>query len=205
LQKFEVKSFADEKWWEVFQDPKLQELIRVALQQNYDVQIAAARILEAQASLGITRADQFPTVSGQATANNERSPRSKFVPAVTTSTNQVGLSLFWDLDFWGKYRRATEAARTNLLASEWARREIIAQRIANLTSAYFQLRVLDLQLEISRQTLASRLDSLQFTRLLAEGGATSMLDVRQAEQLVFTAGAEIRARATIRKLPAIRA
>jgi outer membrane protein, multidrug efflux system len=123
----------------------------------------------------------------------------------TTSTNQVGLSLFWDLDFWGKYRRATEAARTNLLASEWARREIIAQRIANLTSAYFQLRVLDLQLEISRQTLASRLDSLQFTRLLAEGGATSMLDVRRAEQLVFTAGAEIRARATIRKLPAIRA
>jgi Outer membrane efflux protein len=148
LQKFEVKSFADEKWWEVFQDPKLQELIRVALQPNYDVQIAAARILEAQASLGITRADQFPTVSGQATANNERSPRSKFVPAVTTSTNQVGLSLFWDLDFWGKYRRATEAARTNLLASEWARREIIAQLIANLTSAYFQLRVLDLQLEM---------------------------------------------------------
>lgn len=189
--KNEVKSFADEKWWEVFQDPKLQELIRVALQQNYDVQIAAARILEAQASLGITRADQFPTVSGQASANNERSPRSKFLRAYTTSTNQVGLSLFWDLDFWGKYRRATEAARANLVASEWARREIITQMIANLTSAYFQLRAFDLQLEISRQTLASRQDSLRLTRLLAEGGATSMLDVRQAEQLVFTAGAEI--------------
>lgn len=189
--KNEVKSFADEKWWEVFQDPKLQELIRVALQQNYDVQIAAARILEAQANLGITRADQFPTVSGQASANNERSPRSKFLRAYTTSTNQVGLSLFWDLDFWGKYRRATEAARANLVASEWARREIITQMIANLTSAYFQLRAFDLQLEISRQTLASRQDSLRLTRLLAEGGATSMLDVRQAEQLVFTAGAEI--------------
>jgi multidrug efflux system outer membrane protein len=187
----EVKSFADEKWWEVFQDPKLQELIRVALQQNYDVQIAAARILEAQASLGVTRADQFPTVSGQATANNERSSRSKFLSAYTTSTNQVGLSLFWDLDFWGKYRRATEAARANLVASEWARREIITQLIANLTSGYFQLRAFDLQLEISRQTLASRQDSLRLTRLLAEGGATSMLDVRQAEQLVFTAGAEI--------------
>ena len=95
------------------------------------------------------------------------------------------------MDFWGKYRRATEAARANLLASEWARREIITQLIANLTSAYFQLRALDLQLEISRQTLASRQDSLQLTRLLAEGGATSMLDVRQAEQLVFTAGAQI--------------
>lgn len=189
--KNEVKSFADENWWEVFQDPKLQELIRVALQQNYDVRIAAARILEAQASLGIIRADQFPTVSGQAAANNERSPRSKFLPAYATSSNQVGLSLFWDLDFWGKYRRATEAARANLVASEWARREIITQLIANLTSAYFQLRAFDLQLEISRQTLASRQDSLRLTRLLAEGGATSMLDVRQAEQLVFTAGAEI--------------
>ena len=92
--KNEFKSFADEKWWEVFQDPKLQDLIRTALQQNYDVRIAAARILEAQASLGITRADEFPTVSGQAAANNERSPRSKFLPAYTTSTNQVGLSLF---------------------------------------------------------------------------------------------------------------
>jgi outer membrane protein, multidrug efflux system len=189
--KNEVKSFADEKWWEVFQDQKLQELIRVALQQNYDVQIAAARILEAQARLGVTRADQFPTVNGQAAANDERSPQSKFLPAYTTSTNQVGLSVFWDLDFWGKYRRATEAARANLVASEWARREIITQLIANLTSAYFQLRAFDLQLEISRQTLASRQDSLRLTRLLAEGGATSMLDVRQAEQLVFTAGAEI--------------
>jgi multidrug efflux system outer membrane protein len=189
--KKEVKSFADEKWWEVFQDRHLQELIHTALQQNYDVRIAATRILEAQARLGITRADQFPTVSGQAAGINERSPQSTFLPAFTASTNQVGLSLFWDLDFWGKYRRATEAARANLVASEWARREIITQLIANVSSAYFHLRALDLQLEISRQTLASRQDSLRLTRLLAEGGATSMLDVRQAEQLVFTAAAEI--------------
>ena len=189
--KNEVKSFADEKWWEVFQDRELQELVRTALQQNYDVRIAATRILEAQARLGITRADQFPTVSGQAAAINERSSRSKFLPAFTTSSNQIGLTLFWDLDFWGKYRRATEAARANFVASEWARREIISQLIANLTGAYFQLRALDLQLEISRQTLAERQDSLRLTRVLAEGGATSMLDVRQAEQLVFTAAGEI--------------
>lgn len=189
--KSEVKSFADEKWWEVFQDRQLQELIRTALQQNYDVRIAATRILEAQARLGITRANQFPAVNGQASAINERSPRSKFLPAFETSANQAELSLFWDLDFWGKYRRATEAARATLVASEWARREIITQLIANLASSYFQLRALDLQLEISRRTLASRQDSLRLTRLLAEGGATSMLDVRQAEQLVFTAAAEI--------------
>ena len=187
----EAKSFADEKWWEVFQDDQLKELIRTALQQNYDVRIAAARILQAQAQLGITRSNQFPTVNGQASATNERNPQTTFIPAFETSANQTGLSLFWDLDFWGKFRRATEAARASLVASEWARREVITQLIANLASAYFQLRAFDLQLEISKRTLASRQDSLRLTQLLANGGATSLLDVRQAEQLVFTAAAEI--------------
>ena len=100
-------------------------------------------------------------------------------------------SLAWDLDFWGKYRRATEAARADLAASEWARQEVITALIANLASAYFQLRALDLQLEISQRTLESRQDSLRLTRLLADGGSTSMLDVRQAEQLVFTAASEV--------------
>ena len=187
----EAKSFADEKWWDVFQDEELRQLIRTALAHNYDVRIAAARMLQAQAQLGITRSQQFPTINGQASAINERSAKTKFVPAFETSANQVGLSLFWDLDFWGKYRRATEAARGNLLASEWARREVIAQLVENVVSAYFQLRALDLQLEISQRTLEDRNGSLRLTRLLAEGGATSMLDVRQAEQLVFTAAAEI--------------
>jgi outer membrane protein, multidrug efflux system len=187
----EAKSFADEKWWEVFQDEQLQQLIRTGLQQNYDVRIAAARILEAQARLGITRADQFPQVAGEASALNERSERQKFFSPSETSFNRVGLDFNWDLDFWGRFRRATEAARANLVASEWARQEIITQLIQNLATAYFRLRALDLQLEISRSTLASRQDSLRLTRLLAEGGSTSMLDVRQAEQLVFTAAAEI--------------
>ena len=95
------------------------------------------------------------------------------------------------MDFWGKFRRATESARASLLATEWAQREIITELIANLTGAYFQLRALDLQLDISRRTLASRQDSLRLTNLLAQGGATSMLDVRQAEQLVFTAASEV--------------
>jgi multidrug efflux system outer membrane protein len=187
----EARSLADEKWWEVFQDERLKELIKTALQQNYDVRIAAARILQAQAQLGITRADQFPTISGDAGATNQRTAKQKFLPGIETNTNRVAGALFWDLDFWGRYRRATEAARANLVASEWARREVITVLIARLTGAYFQLRALDSQLEISRRTLASRQDSLRLTRLLAEGGSTSMLDVRQAEQLVFTAASEV--------------
>ncbi len=103
----------------------------------------------------------------------------------------MDVSAAWELDFWGKYRRATEAARANLLASEWARQEVLATLVANMSHAYFQLRALDRELEISKRTLTSRQESLRLTRILADRGSTSMLDVRQAEQLVFTAAAEI--------------
>jgi len=186
-----AESLGDQKWWEVFQDKRLQDLIQTALQQNYDVRITATRILEAQAQLGITRADQLPTVNAEAQAVNQRSARGKFFPAFETNSNQVDLSLAWELDFWGKYRRATEAARANLLASEWAREAVISTLVSDVATAYFQLRELDLQLEISRRTLVSRQDSLRLTQMLANGGATSMLDVRQAEQLVFTAAETI--------------
>ena len=186
-----AESIGDQKWWEVFQDPQLQDLIHTALQQNYDVRIAATRILQAQAQVGITRADQLPTISGGVEAVNQRSARSKFFPAFETSSNQVDLSLAWELDFWGKYRRANESARANLLATQWARQAVISTLISDVAAAYFQLRELDLELEISRRTLASRRDSLQLTQTLASGGATSMLDVRQAEQLVFTAAETI--------------
>jgi len=189
--KGESASLGDQKWAEVFQDEQLQNLIRTALQQNYDVRVAAARILEAEAQLGITRADQFPTIAGGAEATNQRSPQSRFLPAFETSANQVNLSLSWQLDFWGKFRRATEAARANLLASQWARQAVITTLVANVATAYFQLRELDLELEISQRTLVSRQDSLRLTRLLADRGATSMLDVRQAEQLVYTASEQI--------------
>ena len=186
-----AESLGDQKWWEVFQDEELQKLIRTALEQNYDVQIAAARILQAQAQLGITRADQLPSITAGASAVDQRSPQSKVIPAFNSSANQVSLSLAWELDFWGKYRRSTEAARANLLASEWARQEVISTLVANVASAYFQLRELDLELEISKGTLASRKDSLKLTQLLADHGATSLLDVRQAEQLVFTAAEQV--------------
>jgi multidrug efflux system outer membrane protein len=184
-------SLADQKWWEVFQDEQLRTLIRTALQQNYDLRIAASRVLEAQAQLGITRADQFPTVSGGAAIADVRTAQSKFLPAFETSTGQVNASAIWTLDFWGQYRRATEAARANLLASQWAQQEVVSTLVADVAAAYFQLRALDLQLEISKRTLNSRQESLRLTRVLADGGATSLLDVRQAEQLVFTASAEV--------------
>ena len=187
----ESASLGDQKWRDVFQDEQLRSLVRTALQQNYDLRIAASRILEARAQLGITRADQFPTVSGGAGITDVRTAQSKFLPAFETSSAQVNVSAAWELDFWGKYRRATEAARANLLATEWARQEVASTLVANVAVAYFQLRALDLQLEISKRTLDSRQESLRLTRLLANGGSTSLLDVRQAEQLVFTASAEI--------------
>jgi multidrug efflux system outer membrane protein len=186
-----AESLGDQKWWEVFEDQQLQDLIHTALKQNYDVRIAATRILEARAQVGITRADQLPTISGGAEAVNQRSARTKFFPAFETSSNQVDLSLAWELDFWGKYRRATESVRANLLATQWARQAVISTLVSDVAAAYFQLRELDLELEISRRTLASRRDSLQLTQTLARGGATSMLDVRQAEQLVFIAAETI--------------
>lgn len=189
--KTETASIGDQKWWEIFQDEQLRSLIRTALQQNYDVRIAAARILAAQAQVGITRADQFPNVNAGAGISDNRSAKSKFLPAFEGSTGNVALSAAWELDFWGKYRRATEAARANLLASEWARQEVLATLVANVAGAYFQLRALDLELEISKRTLASRQESLRLTQFLADHGSTSLLDVRQAEQLVFTAAAEV--------------
>jgi len=187
----QLAALGDQKWWDIFQDEQLRMLIRIAVVQNYDSRIAASRVLEARAQLGITRADQFPSLNAGAAISDNRTAQSKFVPAFETSTGQVNVSAAWELDFWGRYRRATEAVRANLVASEWARREVISTLVANLASAYFQLRALDLELEISKRTLNSRQESLRLTKILADGGSTTLLDVRQAEQLVFTASAEI--------------
>lgn len=189
--KGDATSFGEQKWWDVFQDEQLKGLIKTALQQNYDIRRAGTRILQAQAALGITRSNRFPTIAADASAFNERAACQLSIPAIETSTNRVGLDFNWELDFWGKFRRATEAARANLAATEWGRQEIATELVANVASAYFTLRALDLQLEITRRTLTSRQDSLRLTKLLADGGSTSLLDVRQAEQLVFTAGSEV--------------
>ena len=109
--KGDTTSFAEQKWWDVFQDEQLKELIKTALQQNYDLRRAGTRILQARATLGITRADQFPTISADASGLNKRISGQSGIPPVETSTNRVGLDFNWELDFWGKFRRSTEAAR----------------------------------------------------------------------------------------------
>jgi multidrug efflux system outer membrane protein len=182
----------DQKWWDVFQDPVLQQLIRLALQQNYDVRIAASRVLQAQAQLGITRADQFPTVSAGSQVSGQYIPKtSSAFPAYRTNAGELDLSVVWNLDFWGKYRRQTEAARASVLASQWGQRAILSSVVSSVATAYFTLRELDWALDLSKSTLAARQNSLQLTNVLARNGSASALDVRQSEQLVYTAAETI--------------
>ncbi len=187
-----TESLGDEKWWTLFRDRQLQSLVRTALQQNYDLRIAAARIVQAQGQLRVTRADQFPTVNIAPEDTGQRNPPlGGFIPAYTYNALVVGLTSTWNIDFWGRYRRATESARATLLANQWAQKLVVSNLVAGVASAYFQLRALDLQLEISQRTLASRQNSLKLTQTLESGGAVPMTDVLQAQQLVETAAANI--------------
>ncbi len=187
-----MQSLGDEKWWDIFQDPQLQTLIRTALKQNYDVQIAATRILQAQSQLVITRANQFPNAGVGPSVSSVRSPG---IPGVFKSysylADQLAISGSWNIDFWGRYRRATEAARASLRATEWGQRAVISTLVENIAAAYFRLRELDLELDIAKRTLGSRQQSLKLTTTLEQGGATSLVDVRQAQQLVETAAEAI--------------
>jgi multidrug efflux system outer membrane protein len=171
----------------VFPDPDLQKLIRTALMQNYDLRVAAARILQAQSQVTIARAPLFPTVDGSVTGpynaytGSERpSPDSTFQP-------QAGFGVAWELDFWGKFRRSTEAAQAQLLASEDGRYAVMATLVTEVGQAYLTLRALDLTLEISNRTVASRKKSLELVQARLDGGVAGILDVRQAETLLYTA------------------
>lgn len=187
-----AQSLGDEKWVDVFQDPVLQQLINTALKQNYDVQIAATRVLQAQAQLGITRANQFPMIGGGVQIISERNPKvAGSLVSYQTNVGEVALSAIWNLDFWGKYRRQTEAARAELLATEWGRRAVLSSVVASVAAAYFQLRELDMALQIAKNTLSSRQNSLHLTNVLADHGSASLLDVRQSEELVYTASEAI--------------
>ncbi len=186
-----TQSLGDQKWWEVFQDEQLQKLIRTALQQNYDVRIAATRVLEAQQQVVLAHANQLPNVNVSGTGTGLHNPATGPIPAYSFNFGRITANAAWDADFWGKYRRATEAARASLLATDWARQEVNATLVSNVAAAYFQLRELDLELDISQKALASRKESLDLTKTLEEHGINSILDVRQAEQLVYTAAADI--------------
>jgi outer membrane protein, multidrug efflux system len=186
-----TQSLGDQKWWEVFQDEELQKLIRTALQQNYDVRIAATHVLEAQEQVVLARANQLPNVNVTGTGTGLHNPATGPIPSYSFNYGRITANAAWDTDFWGKYRRGTEAARANLVATDWARQEVNATLVANVATGYFQLRELDLELDISQRALASRKESLDLTKTLEEHGINSILDVRQAEQLVYTAAADI--------------
>jgi outer membrane protein, multidrug efflux system len=188
----QASSLGNEQWWQLYQDPVLTQLIHTAIAQNYDLRIAAARVLEAQAQVGITRSNQFPSASVGADIYSQQNPKvSNVFPAYQVNAGELNLSVIWNLDFWGKYRRQTEAARAQLLATEWGQRAVISSLVANVATAYFQLRALDNELEISQRTLASRQESLKLTKFLESHGSNSGLDVSQAEQLVYTASETI--------------
>jgi multidrug efflux system outer membrane protein len=187
-----IVSFGDEKWWDVFKDPQLQQLIRTALKQNYNVQIAASRVLQAQSQLVITRANQFPSINGNAEVAGLRQPGIPNVfPSYTYWADELNASASWNIDFWGRYRRATEAARANLRSTEWGQKAVISTLVEDLATAYFELREYDLELQIAKRTLESRQQSLGLTETLETGGATTLVDVRQAQQLVEEAAETI--------------
>ena len=187
----QLDSFGQQQWWKVFQDSKLQDLIRTALEQNFDVRIAADHILEAQQQLNIANSYELPTITASTGPSDERVEKILTNKPYTWGSYQVSGSFAWDLEFSGKFRRMIEASKANLLASQWARQEVIATLIADVAGAYFQLRELDRELEISKRTLVSQQESLGLTKLLADHGSVSMLDVRQAEEAVYTAAENI--------------
>ncbi len=185
-------SLGDEEWSRVFQEPELQDLIRKALANNYDVRIAAQRILEQQAQVRIVRSQEFPAVTVGGTGVGASVPSSLGVQLPSPlSAGALSVSASWTPDFWGLYRRQTEAARDQLLAQEWARRAVQMTLVQQVATDYIQLRALDRQLEITRETLRVRQDSVDLTRTLESGGSVPLSDVRESEQLLYTASSQI--------------
>jgi multidrug efflux system outer membrane protein len=189
-------SIAELKWFEVFQDERLQELIRVALVQNYDLRDAIARVDQARANLGITQADQYPNFgAGGGFTSIELSREGAFSIPNGNRRRDFGtvfLSLFtFEIDIWGRLRRATESAQAQLLASDWNRKTVITTLISDVATAYFNLLELDMELAIARNTLGTRQESLRLIRTQLQGGVGTLLDVRQGEQLVYGAAQSV--------------
>jgi multidrug efflux system outer membrane protein len=186
-------SLGDQQWAQVFRQPELQDLIRVALDNNYDVRIAAQRVLEGQAQLKITRSQSFPTVSvgGTGIGADLGSGVGNGLPSGALAAGFFNLSAAWTPDFWGLYRRQTEAQRAELLGQVWAQRAVRMTIIQQVATAYFHLRSLDEQLSIAQRTLKARHESVQLTRTLESGGSVPLADLRQAEELEYTAAVQV--------------
>jgi len=183
----QAASYADLPWWQVFQDPQLQELIRTALKQNYDLQLATERINAARAQVAISRSRLFPQVQGNGDFSGGKEHNFQ------TKSNFLLLTAdaAFQLDFFGRLRRATEASRAELLATEDARQTVILTLVSDVASAYFALLQLDLQLQITRETVKTQQDSVKLTKLRVEHGVATRLDVLQAQQVLDSANAQI--------------
>src|SRR5215510_13407949 len=190
-------SIGDLKWFEVFKDEELQKLVRTAVAQNYDLRAAVARINAARANLGLARSDQFPQVGVGADLTTTRNSRNGQFGASPLGgrTRSIGgffLNLLnFELDIWGRLRQQTKAARAELRASEEDRKAVMTIVVGDVASAYFSLLELDSELEIDKRTLATRENSLQLIKIRQQGGVATMLDVRQAEELVYQASQTI--------------
>jgi multidrug efflux system outer membrane protein len=190
-------SLADLAWWQLFADPVLQKLIRMALQNNNDLQLAVARVSEARALFGIARSAQFPQLDAGADYKNRRYSETGFQPVDKLGVNpdmdlyRTNLDLSFEIDLWGRLRRATEAARAEMLASEENQRTVIMTLVSDVAQSYFDLLDLDREAEIDRRTLESRRMSLELVRRRYDEGLASELDVRQAEEVLAAAAATV--------------
>lgn len=189
-------SFADLPWWEVFQDPQLQELIRKALQQNKDLKIAAARVEEARGLYRAKRGEQYPelgfiTSGSQTFTTKQKLDDEGNLGSINRTYAAVGMDLSYQVDLWGRYRRASEAAQAQILAQEEFRRMVYLTLVSDVARAYFELRSLDLEREIAKSTAGVRGRSLGLIRQRLKGGIVSLLDVRQSEAELAIANSEI--------------
>jgi len=187
-------SFGDLQWFEVFKDDKLQELIKIALRENYDVMIAAQRVLQAREQVVIQRSFLFPSVNLGGQMESIRTSERGFTPGVPRTERLAGLvfgDLSWEIDFFGRIRRATEAARAEFFASEENRKFVIQTLVTDLARAYIELRALDQQLEISNRTVKVREESLKLVKARFDYGWDSLTPVLMTENLVYGARAAV--------------
>jgi multidrug efflux system outer membrane protein len=184
------ESFGDMKWWAVFQDQALQNLIKTALQNNYDIRIAATRVLQAEANVGITRANQFPQVNGSGAIINERNQITEFTKINAPTYGSLDIQLSYIVDFWGQFRRATEAARAQLLATEFGQNVVRTTLVSSVASNYFLLRAYDSQLKYANDTIAADTEILKLNNIRFKGGEASAMEVYQAEVLLQAAQAQ---------------
>jgi multidrug efflux system outer membrane protein len=197
LPPAQAESIADLKWFEVFKDEKLQELIRTALERNYDLRDAVARVEAARAVLGIQRSFQYPNFAAGGALEINRLSRDGAtpIPRLQSQDRTFGTAalqlLSFEIDIWGRLRRATEAARAGLLGAEENRKAVVTTLVSDVATSYLELRELDYELEISRRTLKTREQSLDLTRSRQVGGVSTLLDLRQSEQLVYSAAETI--------------